>query len=121
MKNESLEWKFLYHITHPETYRLAEERGSFSEDSLETEGFIHCSFKQQMIQTANRFYRGQIGLMILKIDPRKLAAEVKLEAAENGELFPHIYGPVNLDAILEVLPFNPEPDGRFASLPVGVD
>ncbi|MHC1784480.1 MAG: DUF952 domain-containing protein [Anaerolineaceae bacterium] len=121
MKKASPEQYFLYHISHPETLKTAQEDGEFREASLETEGFIHCSFQNQMIKTANRFYRGQNGLLILKIDPEMLKSEVRLEPAENGELFPHIYGRINLDAITGVLPFNPDLDGQFITLPSGVD
>jgi uncharacterized protein (DUF952 family) len=121
MNNVSLKKNFLYHITHPETLKTGQGEGGFGEASLESEGFIHCSFENQMIQTANRFYRGQNNLLILKIDPKKLKSEVRLEPAENGEQFPHIYGRINLDAIVSVLPFNPEPDGQFFILPAGVD
>jgi uncharacterized protein (DUF952 family) len=73
---------------------------------------------------ANTFYRGQDGLVLLVIDPSKLAPALKWEPpaepepthAREGELFPHIYGPLNLDAVGRVLPFEPNTDGTF-SLP----
>ncbi len=110
---------FLYHITHPETLAAAEKVGGYRADSLSTEGFTHCSFREQMLKTANRFCRGQKGLRILKIDPARLASEIKLEPADNGELFPHVYGEINLPAILEAMPFEPDPDGEFRTLPEG--
>lgn len=121
MKPEGSPNRILYHITHPESWHTAKTVGKFREPSLESEGFIHCSFLEQMIKTANRFYKGQSGLLILKIDPEKLKPEVRLEAAENGELFPHIFGEVNIDAVSAVLPFSPDPDGNFSSLPDGVE
>jgi uncharacterized protein (DUF952 family) len=108
---------FLYHITHPETLEAAKRDGSFEEPSLTSEGFIHCSYVGQMIKTANRFYKGQEGLLILKIDQNLVRAAVKLEPAENGELFPHIYGRINLDAIIAILAFEPDENGEFTSLP----
>lgn len=120
MTNTSSDYRYLYHITHPAALQAARDAGVFHEESLTTEGFIHCSFQEQMIQTANRFYSRQTGLLILKIDPDKLHPGVKLEAAGDGELFPHIYGPINLDAITAILAFDPGPDGHFSGLPEGV-
>jgi uncharacterized protein (DUF952 family) len=113
--------RFLYHITRPAEMESACIEGVFRDESLKTEGFIHCSFKEQMIKTANRFYLHQTGLLILKIDPDRLQAEVRLEAAEDGELFPHIYGAINLEAVAAILTFEPEPDGKFSNLPAGVE
>ncbi len=113
--------RLLYHITHPAVMESARISGAFREESLKTEGFIHCSFKEQMIKTANRFYLHQIGLLILKIDPDRLQAEVRLEAAEDSELFPHIYGAINLEAITAILDFEPGADGQFSRLPAGVE
>jgi len=88
---------------------------------LSTVGFIHCSKPSQIVGVANTFYRGQQGLVLLVIDPLKLQAELKWEPpaepepthAREGELFPHIYGPLNLDAVIEILPFEPDEDGNF--------
>lgn len=100
------------------------KESAYHADSLSTEGFIHCSKPSQIVDVANSFYRGQQGLVLLVIDPSRLVAELKWEPpaqpepthARTGELFPHIYGPLNLDAIVEVIPFEPDPDGSF-SLP----
>jgi uncharacterized protein (DUF952 family) len=85
--------------------------------SLATEGFIHCSRPEQVVATAARFFHGQRGLVLLVIDPDRVAAEIRDELAENGQMFPHIYGPLNADAVVAVLPFEPAADGGFA-LPV---
>jgi uncharacterized protein (DUF952 family) len=102
------------------------KNGSYQADSLSTEGFIHCSTKSQIVGVANTFYRGQGGLVLLVIDPSRLTSELKWEPpaepepthARADELFPHIYGPLNLDAVVEVLTFEPGADGSF-SLPPG--
>ena len=103
------------------------KEGIYCADSLSTEGFIHCSKPSQIVNVANSFYHGQQGLVLLVIDSSLLEAEVKWEPPAEpepthtraGELFPHIYGPLNLDAIVEVIPFEPDPDGSF-SLPPAV-
>jgi uncharacterized protein (DUF952 family) len=73
------------------------------------------------VGVANTFYHGQRGLVLLVIDPSQLQAELKWEPpaepepthAREGELFPHIYGPINLDAVIEILAFEPDEDGNF--------
>ena len=106
----------LLHITPREDWERAERDGSYRAASLETEGFIHCSTPAQVVGTASRFYQGQAGLVLLVIDAEKLQAEVRYEAAD-GQMFPHLYGPLNRDAVLDVLPLKPEGDGSFVLPP----
>jgi uncharacterized protein (DUF952 family) len=67
-------------------------------------------------RTANKFYRDVTGgLVLLVIDPGLLRAEVRYEDVPGAELpFPHVYGPVNTDAVIEARPFAAGPDGTFA-------
>ena len=107
----------MYHITRTQDWQKAQAEGSYQADSLLKEGFIHCSDQEQIIATANRYYRGAGGLLLLKIDETRLQAGVRRENLEGGSiLFPHIYGPLNLDAVVAVYPFIPGEDGLF-SLP----
>lgn len=62
---------------------------------------------------ANRFFANQTGLVLLCIDSDRLQAEIKYEGLETQELFPHIYGDLNVDAVLIVLEFEPYGDGKF--------
>jgi uncharacterized protein (DUF952 family) len=119
MKNNSFEEQFLYHISSQEDLTAARTQGSYQADSLHTEGFIHCSFQRQILKTANRFYRNMSGLVMLKIDKKKLQSEIRIEAAPDGELFPHIYGKINLESIIDTLELEPDPDGEFKKLPKG--
>jgi len=97
------------------------KQGEYQAESLSMEGFIHCSTKSQIVGVANAFYHGQQGLILLAIDTDKLATELKWEPpaepesthARAGELFPHVYGPINLDAVKNVTPFEPDADGNF--------
>jgi uncharacterized protein (DUF952 family) len=105
----------LYHITPLEEWERARATGSYQADSLQSEGFIHCSKREQVLPVANRFYRGRTDLVLLAIDPARLSAPVKYENLEGGEiLFPHIYGPLNLEAVITALAFPPAPDGTFS-------
>lgn len=105
----------IYHIADFKRWEEALSAGLYEGDTLETEGFIHCSKKEQVLTVANNFYRGQAGLVLLCIDPDRLAAELKYEPGAHGEpeLFPHVYGPLNIDAVVEVLDFPPGEDGLF--------
>lgn len=108
----------IFHITHPSDWEQAQRQGRYTSGSLASEGFIHCSKPDQIINTANRFYPRQKGLLLLAIAPARVEAEIRFENLEGGaELFPHIYGPLNLDAVSAVLPFEPDADGRFTRLP----
>jgi uncharacterized protein (DUF952 family) len=103
----------LYHITLKSEWQLAGERGWYEAPSLASEGFIHCSYKEQVADTANRYYTGAQGLVLLEIDPAKLDSRWVAEVSTGDALYPHVYGRINLDAVQRVAPFEPQPDGRF--------
>jgi uncharacterized protein (DUF952 family) len=106
----------IYHIIPRLQWEQAQAAGTYSAASLATEGFIHASTREQVADTANRYYHGQPGLMLLAIDPEKTSAEVRFDPVErDGVLthFPHIYGPLNLDAVLAAAALPPQPDGSF--------
>jgi uncharacterized protein (DUF952 family) len=105
----------LLHITNRETWLNAQRAGSYQADSLASEGFIHCSTPRQIVDTANRYYKGTRGLMLLEIDSTRVKSSLRWENLVGGtDLFPHIYGPLNLDAVVRVTPFEPGPDGLFS-------
>jgi uncharacterized protein (DUF952 family) len=81
--------------------------------SLEEEGFIHCSFPEQVQATADRYYRGRDDIVLLRIDPDRLGVEVVVEEARSGERFPHVYGPIPVDAVTSAQPVPMGPDGRL--------
>ena len=117
MKSDS----FIVHLASNGAWLAAVKVGEYHADSLSTEGFIHCSTRSQIVGVANTFYHGQRGLVLLVLNPNKLDAELKWEPpaepepthAREGELFPHVYGPINLDAVTNVVPFEPDEDGNF--------
>lgn len=102
----------LFHITTADAWKRATAAGEYRAPSLETEQFIHLSTDAQWIRTAQRFFRGQHGLVLLSIRPDRLKAEVKFERAD-GEDFPHLYGALNLDAVVEVFPLPMGDDGAI--------
>jgi uncharacterized protein (DUF952 family) len=103
----------IYHITLKSDWQLAGERGWYEASSLANEGFIHCSYQAQVADTANRYYAGVQGMVLLEIDPARLDSRWVEEKSTGDALYPHVYGRINLDAVDRVAPFEPQPDGRF--------
>ncbi len=100
------------HICPRDEWQQALQVGSYQDKSLLQDGFIHCSQPEQLLGVANRFYRGIPDLVLLSINPDKLTSEIHWEPAD-GILFPHIYGPINLEAVLSVNDLRPESDGYY--------
>ena len=91
----------IYHITTQEEIDNAAVTGTFSAPSLKTEGFIHTCEKEQIQGVIERYYAGKKGLFLLHIDETKLSAPLKYELAPSvNEMFPHIFGMINMDAIV---------------------
>jgi uncharacterized protein (DUF952 family) len=109
---------FILHATSRTAWSAAQKAGAYTADSLASQGFIHCSRMDQVVHVANNIFKGQQGLVLLKIDPSRLTAKLRYEPGTDApdELFPHIYGPLNLEAVSAVLDFEPGIDGIF-SLP----
>jgi uncharacterized protein (DUF952 family) len=85
-------------------------------EGFAAEGFVHCSEPDQVVRVANARFAGRTDLVLLWISVAALSAPVRYENLEGGdELFPHVYGPIDLDAVIAVTPFRPGADGRFAS------
>ncbi len=95
----------ILHITTPADWERAQRDGSYTADSLQTEGFIHCSESQQVAWVVNRHFKGRTGLILLHIDRSRLDADVRYENLEGGEqLFPHVYGAIPVSAVVKVTP-----------------
>jgi uncharacterized protein (DUF952 family) len=109
----------ILHIAGKTAWLAARQTGAYKADSLAGQGFIHCSKAGQVLRVANAVFTGLTGLVLLVIDVEKLSAPLRWEPGEDlrTELFPHVYGPINLDAVIAVHDFEPGPDGVF-SLPV---
>jgi uncharacterized protein (DUF952 family) len=90
----------IFHIVVPE--RWAPEDDFYEADSLATEGFIHCSFAGQLDGVLERYYSGVERVIILEIDPSKLTSKLVEEPSTNNEIYPHIYGPINIDAVVVI-------------------
>ena len=106
----------ILHICQKEAWELARQLGVYQAESLKLEGFIHCSRPEQVLKVASTYFLGVNDLVLLWIDPGKLTGELRWEDSE-GDVFPHIYGSLNLDAVIAVVDFPPDADGFFRTLP----
>ncbi|MBX2864679.1 MAG: DUF952 domain-containing protein [Leptolyngbyaceae cyanobacterium MAG.088] len=104
----------LFHITELTTWQEAQGQGVYQAKSLASEGFIHLSQADQVVATGNRFYKGQLGLVLLGIDEARLESELRYEKVSDHGTFPHLYGPLNIEAVVQVRDFIPQADGTFA-------
>ena len=94
--------------------------GEYRGDTLISEGFIHCSTADQVHLPANALAHGRTDLVLLEIDPERLASPVRWEPGDprnpDSMEFPHVYGPIQVDAVVAVHDFPPGPDGTFAPM-----
>jgi uncharacterized protein (DUF952 family) len=110
----------VYHLAARADWDAARAGGVYRAASLDTEGFIHCSTAAQVAGVANAFYGGRRDLVLLAIDPARLRSTLRFEAPAHptteaaDERFPHVYGPIDLDAVVAATDFAPGADGRFA-------
>jgi uncharacterized protein (DUF952 family) len=92
----------IYHVTTQPAWQQALQQGFYEAASLSAEGFIHLSTQAQVAGVLERYYKGQTDLLLLHIDESKLLAELKYELAPSiNELFPHVYGVINIDAVIK--------------------
>jgi uncharacterized protein (DUF952 family) len=114
----------IYHIARSADWEQARADGVYTTSSvgrtLADEGFIHASQASQVTRTANKFYRDVPGdLVVLVIEVGRLDAELRYEDVPGADLpFPHIYGPLNADAVIAAWPLLPGPGGAFEFTPV---
>ncbi len=104
----------ILHIATLTDWTRGRARGAYVCGSLANQGFVHCSTGEQYLGVANAMFTGRRDLVLLLIDAGRLRSELRHEAAEpGGAAFPHVYGPLELDAIFEAVPLEPGSDGRF--------
>ena len=105
---------FILHLAGDTAWAEAARAGVYTADSLATEGFIHCSTPPQVIPVANRLFHNRHDLVLLQIDTAQLDAAIRYENLEGGtELYPHVYGPLPVSAVVRATPFPPDADGAF--------
>jgi uncharacterized protein (DUF952 family) len=92
----------IYHIVTPEKWEQFKNEPFYEAESLESEGFIHCSYRNQLPGVLERYYKNAERVLILHINPSVLTSKLISEPSTNQEIYPHIYGEINRAAIVEV-------------------
>jgi uncharacterized protein (DUF952 family) len=93
----------IYHLITPETWATYESQPAYSNPSLDTEGFIHCSRQEQIEGVLARFFEGVTALQLLHIDESQLTSPLRYEAVPDApDTFPHVFGLINREAIVAV-------------------
>ena len=91
-----------YHITTPEQWAKFRDKDFYEAESLQTEGFIHASFAEQLEETLKIHYKNVAQVLLLTIDSDLLTSKLVVEKSRGGEDFPHIYGAINKSAITSI-------------------
>lgn len=86
----------------PEVWEKFKDENEYEAVSLQAEGFIHCSFAEQLDTVLNRYYKDAEKVLILEIETDKLTSKLVNEPSTNNEIYPHIYGEINKDAIVGI-------------------
>ena len=108
----------IFHIAESAAWSEAQSQGAYLHSTLgrtlSQVGFIHCSRRDQVEGVANAVFRGRADVLLLVIDATRVGPDIRYENFDGGDdLFPHLYGPLNLDAVVKVVPFPAGSDGRF--------
>jgi uncharacterized protein (DUF952 family) len=113
----------ILHLAPAAAFNALPEAADYLPEAFAQDGFIHCTREPEvLLQVANAFYRGLPGeMLVLVIDPARVRAPVRYEPAAHPQgpdapLFPHIYGPLNRDAIVAARPARRAADGTFLAV-----
>lgn len=103
----------IYKLLSEAEWRAAEDAGVFTGSAVDrADGFIHFSSAEQLEETARRHFHGRAGLVCLEVAAEALGAALVWEPSRGGALFPHLYGPLSVDAVTESWPVPLDGDGN---------
>lgn len=103
----------IYHITTKKSWVEAKHQRTYKPNTLRDNGFIHCSSKNQVALVANLLYKNKKNLVLLEIDEKKVNSSVVFEDLKGHGTFPHIYGELNIDAVINAYDFKLDNKGSF--------
>jgi uncharacterized protein (DUF952 family) len=86
----------------PGVWENFKDKDFYEAASLRTEGFIHCSFLEQLDAVLNRYYKDAKKILLLEIETEKLTSRLINEPSTGGEIYPHVYGKINREAIIKI-------------------
>lgn len=112
----------LYHIAEKACWLSQAHKGIYKPEQFGIDGFIHCSTETQILEVANRFYKGKENLILLKIDANLITAPIIFENLEGSkEQFPHIYGQLNTNCVVGLIELMTDDAGVFSLSDVDVE
>lgn len=107
--------EFIYHMCRRDEWAAARSAGVYHGSSQDVaDGFIHFSTAAQVAASAARHRAGQDGLVLVTADPARLGPALKWEPSRGGDLFPHLYGSLGMDAVVAAVDLPLRADGRHA-------
>ena len=105
----------IFHLISESDWESTRDASEWKASSLHDEGFIHCSKdEEQMVRVAQRLYADRADMLALEVDTDQLSQSVVSEPSRSGEIYPHIYGPLQIRAVVAVWRLNPDGSGGFA-------
>jgi uncharacterized protein (DUF952 family) len=114
----------IYHLALASQWQAAVAGGGGYETStlgvsLAEQGFIHCSFADQVQRIADLLYAGRDDVVLLTVDPDLVTVPIRVEEV-GSDVFPHLYGPLEVHAVRAVRPLVAGPDGRLDAAPAQI-
>lgn len=103
----------IYHLVPPATWEKAIVEARYRPASLKTEGFVHCSTKEQVLESANLHFEGHDELVVLEIVTKRVRQVLKWERSRNDEEFPHLYGGFSMDWVHDLDRITRNKEGKF--------
>ncbi|HKT05265.1 MAG TPA: DUF952 domain-containing protein [Rugosimonospora sp.] len=95
----------IYKLLTTAEWELARAAGRYDGSEVDhRDGYVHLSGHDQVVETAARVFAGQAGLTLLTVDPERLGPRLRWEVSRGGALFPHLYAPLPVDAVLAARP-----------------
>lgn len=109
----------IYKICPRALWEEAVRQGVFTGAPVDlADGYIHFSTAAQVRKTAAKHFAGQDGLLLVAVDPERLDAALRYEPSRGGDLFPHLYAPLPVEAVHSVVPLPLGPDGAHVFPPL---
>lgn len=110
----------IYHLLARSEWAAFQQSAVYEPPSVASEGFIHCSPAERVGEVARAFYGGRTDLVLLEIDPRRLSSPLVVEpAVDRPGMFPHVYGPLNLDAVVSAQDYPLDDIGNLSAATSG--
>ena len=104
----------IFHVVKKEDWKSQKKDSRYHPETLDSEGFIHCSSGNKIEEVTNRLYKGETDVLLIIINTTLVEPEIRYESSGNSDSkYPHIYGPLNMDAVIDKIELAAEDDESF--------